>query len=49
MNEEIKEPPKVKKEIKIIVRVVLLAALFGILSGGIGALLTYNYLSDYLG
>lgn len=46
-KEEIIRLPKSKKELKIIIRVVLLAAVFGILAGGVGALVAFNYLSDY--
>jgi len=40
---------KAKKDLRIVLRVVVLAVLFGILAGGIGALLTFNYLTDYAG
>lgn len=49
-SEQKKNPLKIlksRKELMIVLRVVLLAVIFGVLAGGIGALFTYNYLSDY--
>ena len=42
------EPGKAKKQLWIVLRTVLIAAVLGILAGAIGVLLAFNYLSDYL-
>jgi serine protease Do len=55
MDQEIKqknqfnsEPVKAKKQLWMIMRTVLIAAVIGIFAGAIGALMSFNYLSDYL-
>jgi len=42
------EPGKTKKQLWIVLRTVVIAAILGILAGAVGALIAFNYLSDYL-
>lgn len=47
-NKKISKQPKTKKQVWMVMRTVLIAAVLGIFAGAIGALLAFNYLSDYL-